>query len=245
MKGFTVLLTTFAATLTYAAPQYNYAQPSGSFAGGSGFNNIGSGVGAFVGGGSGGNGGYSNGNSGGGYAAEQPAIITKQFFIHSAPEEAEERGADKVLSLGPARKHYRVVFIKAPHQGVQAGRVRVITPANEEKTAIYVLSKKTDVSEIQADVQQAHSEPTKPEVHFIKYKTNEEAAHAQRTIQAQYDAIQGTSQVSDEGVAPLTSVIGALGSDGGLGGHGGASGGFSGASGTYGAPANTYLPPGH
>ncbi|XP_055384182.1 uncharacterized protein LOC129613891 [Condylostylus longicornis] len=203
----------------------------------------GSGFGGFVGGGNfagfGGSAVGSNGFSGGnagfiGHGGAHQNLITKQFFIHSAPEEQDEVGGDKVINLGPGRKHYRVVFIKAPHQGVQGGRVRFIAPANEEKTVIYVLSKKTDLADIAADVQQAHTEPTKPDVFFIKYKTPEEAAHAQRQIQAQYDQLGGTSQVSDEGVAPVSSVIGALGHGSGdaghtgHGGHGFTSGGSSG-----------------
>ncbi|XP_055384194.1 keratin, type II cytoskeletal 1-like [Condylostylus longicornis] len=199
----------------------------GSFGGGHGGFGGGS-----IGGGSfgGGHGGISHG---GGAAGGQQTIVTKQFFIHSAPEEQDEVGGDKVINLGPGRKHYRVVFIKAPHQGAQAGKVRFIAPANEEKTVIYVLSKKTDLADIQADVQQAHSEPSKPDVFFIKYKTAEEAAHAQRQIQTQYDQLGGTSQVSDEGVAPVQSVIGALGNTGGAG-VGGQGGGFSTGSGVSG-----------
>ncbi|XP_055384139.1 uncharacterized protein LOC129613865 [Condylostylus longicornis] len=249
----TVIL--LSTSLALASPQYNYAQPSGVT--GLGHSNIGSighagGVAQGISGSSlnhGIGGGVSHtgiGHAGHGYAAAggqtHETIVTKQFLIHSAPHEQDEVGGDKVINLGPARKNYRVVFIKAPHQGAQAGKVRFIAPANEEKTVIYVLSKKTDLADIQADVQQAHSEPTKPEVHFIKYKTAEEAVHAQRTIQAQFDAIEGKSQISDEGVAPLTSVIGALGdaSSHDVGVQGSA-GSFSGAAG--GSVSNSYLPP--
>ncbi|XP_055384114.1 uncharacterized protein LOC129613849 [Condylostylus longicornis] len=138
-------------------------------------------------------------------------IVTKQFFIHAAPDEEDEIGADKVIHIGPKQKHYRVVFIKAPHQNVQPGRIKVISPEHQEKTVIYVLSKKPNVFDIKTEVQQSHIEPTKPDVFFIKYKTNEEAVHAQKQIQAQYDSLGGTTQISDEGVAPLTSVVGALG----------------------------------
>jgi len=54
----------------------------------------------------------------------------------------------------------------------------------EEKTIIYVLTKKPDPLDLQAAIEEiAPKQPSKPEVFFIKYKTQEEAAHAQRTIQ--------------------------------------------------------------
>ncbi|XP_055382061.1 uncharacterized protein LOC129612474 [Condylostylus longicornis] len=273
MKGFIILICSIGIVL--AAPQYNYSPGhsgtshhgsyssggSSTLSGGSVFGNFGGSLG-----GGGGSRFTSSGADFGVTGGGGQEIITKHFFIHSAPEEQDEVGADKVINLGPGRKHYRVVFIKAPHQGAQAGKVRLIAPANEEKTVIYVLSKKTDLSEIQADVQQAQSEPTKPEVHFIKYKTNEEAAHAQRTIQADYEKLGGTSQVSDEGVAPIQSVIGVLGDSSTGGGHSGGnligSGSFTSSGGSYsqgsinsitgsssitggGAPATSYLPPSH
>jgi len=71
-----------------------------------------------------------------------------------------------------------------------------------------VLSKKPDLTEIQQQLQVTQSEAKvhKPEVYFIKYKTQEEAQRAQQEIQAQYDALGGATHISDEGVAPITSV---------------------------------------
>ncbi|XP_055384170.1 uncharacterized protein LOC129613884 [Condylostylus longicornis] len=228
MKQFMVWVFVLMVGLVFGAPQYAYGPPNyqspGLISGishGPALDIRGSGS-QFVGGSSGVSSHIGHGissNVGGNFGSHseqhavgsQQAIVTKQFFIHSAPEEQDEIGGDKVVNLGPVRKHYRVVFIKAPHQNIQGGKVKFLAPSNEEKTVIYVLSKKTDLADIAADVQQAQSEPTKPEVHFIKYKTQEEAIHAQRTIQAQYDQLGGTSQVSDEGVAPVQSVIGVLG----------------------------------
>ncbi|XP_055384164.1 uncharacterized protein LOC129613878 [Condylostylus longicornis] len=252
MKGFIILLLATVG-VSVAAPQYNY-QP------------VGHGGGSFLGGGgAAGNfglspsfgGGFSHGGIGSHGAnviqSNHQPIVSKQFYIHSAPEEHDDGGADKVINLGPSRKNYRVVFIKAPNAAVGGGRIRFQAPANEEKTVIYVLSKKTDLADIQADVQQSHAQNTKPEVHFIKYKTNEEAAHAQRTIQAQYDQLGGTSQVSDEGVAPVQSFIGALGDSNapaasqiaGTGASFGSTGaGFSGGiGGGVSAGSSSYLPP--
>ncbi|XP_016950614.1 uncharacterized protein LOC108024927 [Drosophila biarmipes] len=142
---------------------------------------------------------------------QRPAIVTKDIYIHSAPEETEElRQEEPQLENVPIRKNYRIVFIKAPSQNLKytAAALKRAQSSNEEKTVIYVLSKKPDLTEIQQQLQVTQSEAKvhKPEVYFIKYKTQEEAQRAQQEIQAQYDALGGATHISDEGVAPITSV---------------------------------------
>ncbi|EDW95628.1 uncharacterized protein LOC6535260 [Drosophila yakuba] len=142
---------------------------------------------------------------------QRPAIVTKDIYIHSAPEENEELRQDEPqLENVPIRKNYRIVFIKAPTQNLKytAAALKRAQSSNEEKTVIYVLSKKPDLTEIQQQLQVTQSEAKvqKPEVYFIKYKTQEEAQRAQQEIQAQYDALGGATHISDEGVAPIASV---------------------------------------
>ncbi|KNC32435.1 hypothetical protein FF38_04961 [Lucilia cuprina] len=192
----------------------------------------------------------------------QQAIVSKRFFIHSAPEDVEEDYKEKHITVGVPKKNYNVVFIKSPSKSNKKTAIKISPAPNEEKTVIYVLSKKTDASDIQAEVIEHPTTTAKPEVFFIKYKTNEEANHAQEQIQAQYDALGGTSQVTDEGVAPVTSVIGSLGGDAGAsagagsGAHVGGSANFGGVqtgSGSFGGVqsgaisgatnSNAYLPP--
>ncbi|KAI8044787.1 uncharacterized protein LOC128252451 [Drosophila gunungcola] len=143
---------------------------------------------------------------------QQQHLVSKDIYVHVPPaEEPEDRYPQPVLPPAPPRKHYRIVFIKAPTPSVSKAALRIKTAPVEEKTIIYVLTKKPDPLDLQAAIEEAApKQPSKPEVFFIKYKTQEEAAHAQRTIQAQYDQLGGTSQISDEGVAPVTSVIGVL-----------------------------------
>ncbi|XP_068157373.1 uncharacterized protein TwdlV [Drosophila tropicalis] len=177
---------------------------------------------------------------------QQQAIVSKRFFIHSAPEDTEEDYKERHITVGVPKRNYNVVFIKSPQRNNK--KTLKISPAvNEDKTVIYVLSKKGE-SDVQAEVVEQASSTSKPEVFFIKYKTNEEAAHAQQQIQAQYDALGGSSQLTDEGVAPVTSVIGALG--GGESGHGVESSGLVGSTGAGHVVAtgsahtgNAYLPP--
>ncbi|KAL7727370.1 hypothetical protein ACLKA6_003028 [Drosophila palustris] len=140
------------------------------------------------------------------------SLVTKDIYVHVPPaEDAEERYPQPPVPVAPPRKHYRIVFIKSPTPSVNKAALRIKQAPVEEKTIIYVLTKKPDPLDLQTAIEEAAPKQiSKPEVFFIKYKTQEEAAHAQRTIQAQYDQLGGTTQISDEGVAPVTSVIGAL-----------------------------------
>ncbi|KAH8407981.1 hypothetical protein KR222_006973, partial [Zaprionus bogoriensis] len=177
---------------------------------------------------------------------EQQPIVSKRFFIHSAPEDVDEEYKERHITVGVPKRNYNVVFIKSPQRSNKKTSIKISPAVNEDKTVIYVLSKKTDSSDVQAEVVEQASSTSKPEVFFIKYKTNEEAAHAQQQIQAQYDALGGSSQLTDEGVAPVTSVIGALGNAEAGTAAGASSGGqvISGQSGAaHGHASNAYLPP--
>ena len=150
---------------------------------------------------------------------QQQTIVNKEIFIHSAPEETEVIGQQQDIEAAPLRKNYRIVFIKAPAQNLKLNvqAIKQAQAANEERTAIYVLSKKPDLAKIQSELVNVQNveKVSKPEVFFIKYKTQEEANRAQQEIQAQYDALGGSTRVTDEGIAPITSVIGGSSAIGG------------------------------
>lgn len=144
---------------------------------------------------------------------QRETIISSNIYIHSAPEETEEIFGDQANEAAyPIRKNYRILFVKAPTHNIRfnMNSVRQALAANEEKTVIYVLSKKPDVSQFQSQLSaiQTQAKTNKPEVYFIKYKTQAEANRAQQEIQEQYHALGGSTSISDEGFAPITSVIG-------------------------------------
>ncbi|XP_075157463.1 uncharacterized protein LOC142230714 [Haematobia irritans] len=140
----------------------------------------------------------------------QAPLVRKQFYLISAPDDSENQPKHKKLILGRPQKNYRVVFIKAPGSDNANIKYSAEYAPQEEKTIIYVLSKKDSELDASDIATPAPTEPSKPEVFFIKYKTNEEAEAAQREIQNEYDKLGGTNEFSDEGVAPITSVVGAL-----------------------------------
>ncbi|XP_037940524.1 uncharacterized protein LOC119673334 [Teleopsis dalmanni] len=197
MRFFIVL--SVILSVGYAAPQYGYEQPiPGHIA------NVDNGS----------NGVNRHGNGGEKYlppATTTPApIVHKQFYVISAPEDNGNKGKQKHLVLGRPQRNYRVVFIKAP--GSDNGNVKYSAEfaPQEEKTVIYVLSKKDNDLDANDIATPPPTQPSKPEVFFIKYKTDDEAQQAQKEIQGQYDKLGGTNEFSDEGTAPVTSVIGSL-----------------------------------
>lgn len=114
-------------------------------------------------------------------------IITKDFFLHAAPDDLEDDELElKKLKLGPSRKHFNVVFIKAPALSSKSAAIKLLQAKNEEKTVIYVLSKQLDPSEIRSQIKSLPSHVSKPEVFFIKYRTPEEAQFAQQKIQGKH-----------------------------------------------------------
>ncbi|XP_061388246.1 uncharacterized protein LOC133323321 [Musca vetustissima] len=212
-----------------------FAPSFGSFGGGSvGGGYSGSGVGSF---------GSSQYNSGSSFSQSssvnveeqqaflgqlqnhQAPIVTKHFYLHTAPVDNDEQQVVRYINIGRPQKNYRVVFIDSPSNTNNKAKIIANVAPTEEKTAIYVLSKKNNALDVSAEVVTPAPVNNKPEVFFIKYKTPEEAIHAQHTIQAQYDALGGSSDVSNEGPIPVSSVIGSLGgssSDDGSSGDNGA-----------------------
>jgi hypothetical protein len=137
-----------------------------------------------------------SGGSSGGQANSQSAvrqgqaepIITKHFYIHEAPEEpANVRAQEKVQEVRP-QKNYKIIFIKAPSSESAAPQNNYpVYPQNEEKTIVYVLSKKNENNFEKAEIPAPPPAVTsKPEVYFIKYKNNEQADSAVSKIQESF-----------------------------------------------------------
>ncbi|XP_030567240.1 uncharacterized protein LOC115767189 [Drosophila novamexicana] len=144
-------------------------------------------------------------------ASTTPApIINKKFYLVSAPEDRSNDGKVKHLVLGRPQKNYRVVFIKAPAGDNANVKYSAEFAPQEEKTVIYVLSKKDNDLDAGDIATPAPTQPSKPEVFFIKYKTDDEANQAQKEIQGQYDKLGGTNEFQEDNNAPITSVIGSL-----------------------------------
>ncbi|EDV43606.1 uncharacterized protein Dana_GF16443 [Drosophila ananassae] len=189
----------------------------GSIGGGSLGGSISSGAGL---GGLGGLGGLSGGSIGGGealsapvsYSAPAPAAeLEKEFFTFTANEQDfdEPQQLEKVSSA--LNKALRVVFIKGPeNRGLENAALALAKQAAQQETAIYVLNKQADIGDLANKLNAIRSNNNnKPEVHFVKYRTQEDAANAQRAIQSQYDQLGGSSQAHNGGVAPVLNFASA------------------------------------
>lgn len=115
----------------------------------------------------------------------QEPIVTKHFYVHSAPEEPEEETGPRFIPIGQSQKTYKIIFIKAPSYNLKSQVIPVL-PQNQEKTIVYVLSKKPEFDQTVQLPEPTPTEPSKPEVFFVKYKTQEEADRAQKQIQGNY-----------------------------------------------------------
>lgn len=120
---------------------------------------------------SGGSSGYDVG-TGGGFGGT--SLVQKHIYVHVPPPEPEEHVSQRVTQFRPAQKHYKIVFIKAPTPPTPTAANIQLPGQDEQKTLIYVLVKKPDEAEALNIQQPAPTQPSKPEVYFIKYKTQKQ-----------------------------------------------------------------------
>lgn len=109
-----------------------------------------------------------------GQPSETPSpIIHKHVYVHVPPPEPEYTTPRRPPDPQPVHKHYRIIFIKTPTQPVPTLPTMPELPLSEEKTIVYVLVRKPDnLPEIVMPTP-ASTSPSKPEVYFIRYKTEQ------------------------------------------------------------------------
>jgi Domain of unknown function (DUF243) len=107
-----------------------------------------------------------------------PKQITKNVYVHLPPEEPEDYHPPAVIEAPPPKKHYKLIFIKAPEPPRISAPIIQPQQQDEHKTLIYVLVKSPEKPAEVAIPEIEPTEPSKPEVYFIKYKKDEEKAPA-------------------------------------------------------------------
>uniref|UniRef100_A0A8W7PM81 DUF243 domain-containing protein n=1 Tax=Anopheles coluzzii TaxID=1518534 RepID=A0A8W7PM81_ANOCL len=118
--------------------------------------------------------GSSSGGSSGYNYNPAPQIVQKHIYVHVPPPEKEEVHYPRVSPVAPAQKHYKIIFIKAPSPPAPKAPIIPVQPQNEEKTLVYVLHKKPEEPQDIVIPTPPPTKPSKPEVYFIKYKTQKE-----------------------------------------------------------------------
>ncbi|XP_073818517.1 uncharacterized protein [Musca autumnalis] len=180
---------------------------------------------------------YGAGTSGGSFGAAssltpsfapQSSTLEKEFFTYTANDADFNDGASSNQYNRVAKQGLRVIFIKGPeNNGLEDAVLGLAKKAAEQRTAIYVLNKQPDIAGLADKFNNINNNINhKPEVHFVKYRTAEDAANAQRAIQSQYDSLGGTSQSFNGGVASALNFA--------------SQGSYSGAAS---APASSYVAP--
>jgi hypothetical protein len=121
--------------------------------------------------------------------------------------------------------HYNFVFVRTPEQGL--GPKPIIAPPPQQKTLVYLLSKRPDAQAQQ--VIEVPANPTQPEVYFVNYNEGENAK-----LPGGIDLHTALSQSAQQGQIIDGGHGGGLGGGigGGLGGGigGGLGGGYGGGS---------------
>ncbi|XP_022909070.1 uncharacterized protein [Onthophagus taurus] len=118
----------------------------------------------------------------------QPPTVHKHVYVHVPPPEPEYHAPRKPIEFAPAQKHYKIIFIKAPTAPTPTAPVIPVQPQNEEKTLVYVLVKKPEEQPDIVVPTPAPTQPSKPEVYFIRYKTQKEEGYPDRVPSPQYGA---------------------------------------------------------
>ncbi|XP_073818570.1 uncharacterized protein [Musca autumnalis] len=123
----------------------------------------------------------------------------KQFYSYSAPEETLQDNGELEKALASLNKKLRVIFIRTPENyGLEQAAMELLKSTAENHMAIYVFAKQTDVADLAQKLQsQKIQNEIKPEVHFIKYRTDEDAAYAQQVIRDQFNSLPGNIRRTD------------------------------------------------
>ncbi|XP_026481611.1 uncharacterized protein LOC113388449 [Ctenocephalides felis] len=192
--------------------------------------------------------GFQNGVVGGGFqqggfVSTPGPLIQKHIYVHVPPPDPEDVRAPHIHGqFAPPQKHYKIIFIKAPAPPQYGSASLPLPPQNEEKTLVYVLVKKPeDASDIYLN-NAPTTPPSKPEVYFIKYKTQKDRQNQQQIVDNGLVGPTGPTLVNGGGIAG-GSISGGSISGGSISG-GSISGGSSitSTSGSLG-PAPQYGPP--
>ena len=102
-----------------------------------------------------------------------PPLVTKNVYVHLPPDDEEGVHQPQVIQPQAPRKHYKLIFIKAPEPPRYTAPIIPPTPQDEHKTLVYVLVKRPEEQPQIELPSVAPTEPSKPEVYFIKYKAQE------------------------------------------------------------------------
>lgn len=153
-----------------------------------------------------------------GSEASADSEVTKKLYFFAAPEDEEEEEIQARYDLPPQtppKQTYKIIFIKAPTYRSKATITVPAPVANQERTLVYVLVKKPELHPtVRFQPSATATEAPKPEVFFIRYKTQKEAEAAVADIQSKHGASgEIVAKLAAGNQAPEGSTINIGGSD--------------------------------
>uniref|UniRef100_A0A182T7S7 DM5 domain-containing protein n=1 Tax=Anopheles maculatus TaxID=74869 RepID=A0A182T7S7_9DIPT len=133
-------------------------------------------------------------------------ITLKNFYYHMAPEDPTTNANTNTITITP-RKHYKVIFIKAPSASANAGSKAQAASRTEEKTIVYVLVNNQAKANVASDAEANSYIAGKPEVFFVKYQGKD----AQAIATSNSNSKAGGNYAVSNADATATSYTGAAG----------------------------------
>lgn len=112
----------------------------------------------------------------------QVPLIHKHIYVHVPPPETEIQRRPTIAPVAPSQKHYKIIFIKTPSAQAPSSPTLPALTQNREKTLIYVLVKRPEDAPSISIPTAKPTRPSKPEVYFIRYKTQKEISSSQEVI---------------------------------------------------------------
>lgn len=102
-------------------------------------------------------------------------VVKKTVYLYESPQELEAPiTSNVVIPQSRPKINYKIVFIKTPAAPTPTAPVIPQFAQDQEKTLIYVLVKRPEEAPEITIPTLAPTAPSKPEVYFIKYKTQKE-----------------------------------------------------------------------
>ncbi|KAK5642917.1 hypothetical protein RI129_009084 [Pyrocoelia pectoralis] len=98
----------------------------------------------------------------------------KHVYFFAAPDE-ESSGRLRIQIVPNSQRNTKIIFVKAPSYGSVQPEVIAPPSISEDKTLVYVLVKRPEHGGVISIPAGAGVKAAKPEVYFIKYKTQQDA----------------------------------------------------------------------
>lgn len=144
------------------------------------------------------------------------SIITKSFYVHEAPFEEPIVRSQKMLEIRKPKIRYNIIFVKTNSEQpmIPQNYLNIPQPQHQERTIIYVLHSKPEervMSEVMT--KSVKHKIIKPEVFFVKYKSNDTMEMISTTMANEYRNHKDPVEEISQSTVPISDDLGSGDSD--------------------------------